>query len=43
MLLTGLTDVLGEKPAMCTFFPHHKFHVGWPGIESGPLRREAGS
>jgi hypothetical protein len=23
-------------------FVHHKFHMDWPGIEPGPLRREAG-
>jgi hypothetical protein len=35
MILTGETEVMGEKPLSMPHCPRQS-HVGWPGIEPGP-------
>jgi hypothetical protein len=40
--LEGETEVLVENLPHCRIF-NHKSHISWPGLETEPLRWEAGS
>jgi hypothetical protein len=39
--LAAETEVLGENLSQCRYV-HHKSHMTWPALETGPPRWEAG-
>jgi len=42
MMLTGESELLGERHLSQRLSVRRKSHMGWPGIDPGPLRWEAG-